>query len=94
MTKYLISFDLNTSNENYEEDYIALEEEMGQMGFICKPLNNVFLLATQKDAIDIRRALLDCASSINALLVIQVNNTYASFNFKKKNEEIKEILEK
>lgn len=94
MGKYLVSFDLDSTSSKYTQDYLSIEETLKKFGFCFKALNNVYLVATDKSCVDIRSAILDCSSTVNSILIVQLNGVYASYNYSNINEKIEQLMNK
>ncbi len=92
MNKYLLSFDLDSSIPGYEQEYSKVESAVQNLGRYCKPLNNVFIIASNHTHLEIRKTILECSQSVEAILVVQLEGTYASYNYKEKNDELSQVM--
>ena len=94
MRKYLISFDLNNKLDR-TNDYKKIDDLLYGLGSVCKPLSNVYLLASD-DVVssEIRNKLMDFLSVYDKVIVLKLEGPYASFNFRQINSEISEIMKK
>ena len=97
MNKYAISFDLVTSeNENRQEDYDNAEKYLQSLGYYyCKPLHNVYLIATNKFSnTEIRDYLKSIFRKEDNILVVDLNGAWASYNSQKNLDDIRGVLSK
>ena len=94
MSYYLVSFDLDSS-EDRTSTYTIIEKSLGSIGISCKPLNNVYLVATDNfSSVQIRETILPLLKPADNLLVVKLTGEYASYNRVYKNNEIKELFSK
>ena len=85
MSYYLISYDLN----GYNKDYDSLFEEIEKINTAtkCKPLESVWLIKSNLSAADIFDRLDKVIDNDDELLIIEVTNKFKSRSFKAKLNE-------
>ena len=94
MEKYLVSFDLDSSSNKYNQEYLSIEKALMSFGVCFKVLNNVYLISTDNNCVNIRSAILNCSGAVNSILVVQLNGVYASYNYSNINEKIEQLMSK
>lgn len=96
MNKYAISFDLETSkNDDRQSSYNQVEEYLHSFEYCVKPLDNLYLIATNRDSLfEIRDYLRSILRKNDYILVLSLDGKRAGYNSCENNKNISELFNK
>lgn len=95
MKKYLVTFDLDTADDDRNAAYNSAEEYLGTFKYHEKPMRNTYLVADEDDkisAVEIRDALRDLFDNEDKIIVVSLNEEAAWKNCDSETKDIKALL--
>lgn len=96
MKKYLVTFDLDTTEDDRSDAYHSAEEYLNRFKYHEKPIRNTYLVADENDkisAVRIRDSLKDFFKKDDKIAVVQIDGDWAWRNCEQSSKDaLKNIL--
>lgn len=95
MKKYLVTFDLDTTEDDRSDAYSSAEEYLNGFKYHEKPMRNTYLVADEDDkigAVKIRDSLKDLFEKDDKIIVVQMDGDWAWRNCEQSSKDALKII--